>query len=98
MSKIVEKYLEYIVAVVIGVITRNIWIAIAVLCLGLLLRLTLFKGRGSNQVNLNPQRALEGGFNPTDLLSPLIRIKSIFLALKRATDYEIGRASCRERV
>ena len=77
MSRIVEKYLEYIVAVVIGVITRNIWIAIAVLCLGLLLRLTLFKGRGSNQVNLNPQRALEGGFNPTDFELNLLSLCSV---------------------
>ena len=58
MSRIIEKYLEYIVAVVIGLITRNIWIAIAVLCLGLLLRLTLFKGRASNQVNLRQRAAI----------------------------------------
>ena len=79
MSRIVEKYLEYIVAVVIGVITRNIWIAIAVLCLGLLLRLTLFKGRGSNQVNLNPQRALEGGFNPTDFELNLLSLCALVI-------------------
>ena len=79
MSRIVEKYLEYIVAVVIGVITRNIWIAIAVLCLGLLLRLTLFKGRRSNQVNLNPQRALEGGFNPTDFELNLLSLCALVI-------------------
>ena len=79
MSRIVEHYLEYLVAVVIGVITRNIWIAIAVLCLGLLLRLTLFKGRGSNQVNLNPQRALEGGFNPTDFELNLLSLCALVI-------------------
>ena len=46
---------------------------------GLLLRLTLFKGRGSNQVNLNPQRALEGGFNPTDFELNLLSLCALVI-------------------
>ena len=79
MPRIVEKYLEYIVAIVIGLITRNIWVGIAVLCLGLLLRLTLFKRSRSNQVNLRQAGAIEGGYNPSDFELNLLALCALVI-------------------
>ena len=78
MPRIVEKYLEYIIALIIGLITKNIYVGIAVLCLGLLLRLTVFKGRSSNQVNLN-QGAIEGGYSPTDFELNLLSLCALVI-------------------